>query len=111
MQPYVAAFLWLSHYMVNGLSLGQVEVVISLNSAAMSVRRHGVPYGSGVELGESELQLAWAFLKHIIDDELIYGAAVSLFHGAYGSPYGCLQRTLAAIECDPLGLIVLMCGG
>ena len=97
--------------MGDGLVLWQVEVVVSLNASAVGVGRHGVPCGAGVELGQSELQLAGSFLEHIVDYELIDGAVVALLQGADGSPDGGLERAFAAVEGNPLRLVVLVGGG
>ena len=110
-QPYVAALLGLTHDVTDGLSVGQVEVVVSLDAATVGVRRHGVPDGTGVELCQTELQLAGAFLEHVVDDELVDGAVVGFLDGSHGSPDGSLQRTLTAVEGNPLRLVVLVGGG
>ena len=107
-QPYHTALLRLSHDMGNGLLLRQVEVVVGLDTATVGVGRHGVPGSTRVQLCQTELQLAGAFLQHIIDDQLIHGAVVALLQGTDWSPHGSLQRALATVEGNPLRLIVLM---
>ena len=94
--------------MRDGLTLWQVEVIVSLDTTTVSVRWHGVPHSTWVELGETELELARTFLEHIVDDELVNGTVVSLFHCAYWSPNSCLERTLTSVEGDPLSLVVLV---
>ncbi len=74
----------------------------------MGVGWHGVPGSTGVELGQTELQLAGAFFQHVVDNEFIDGAVVALLQRTHGAPHGSLQRTLAAVEGDPLCLVVLM---
>ena len=97
--------------MGNGLTLGQVEVVVSFYAPAVGVRGHGVPNGSRVQLGEPELQLAGTFFKHVVHNQLIHRAVVGLFGGAHGSPYGCLERAFPSVECNPLCFIVLVGSG
>ena len=77
----------------------------------MGVRRHRVPYSTRIQLSETQLQLTRTFLQHIVHDELVNGAIVSLLYSSYRTPYSSLQRTLTSVEGDPLSLIVLMgCG-
>ena len=110
MEPYVSRLLWLTHYVRDGLTFRQVEVIVSLDAATVCVRWHGVPYSTWVELCQTELQLAWALFEYVVDDELIDGAVVGLFNSSYRSPYGSLQRALAAVEGYPLGLEMLVGG-
>ena len=78
LKPNNACFLGLAHYMTNLMTLGQIEIVISLDTATVGVRWHGVPYATLLQLGQAHLQLAWTFLKHGVHDELIDGAQVAL---------------------------------
>ena len=78
LQPNYTGFLRLTHYVANLMALGQIKVIICLDTATMSVRRHGVPYATLLQLGQPHLQLAWTFLKHGVNNELIDGAQVAL---------------------------------
>ena len=94
MEPYVTAFLWLTHHVRYCLLCRKVEVVVSLNTATVSVRWHCVPYGTWVKLCETELKLAWSFLKYVVDDELLAGgvvvALVVVLHNVCGLGIGYL---------------------
>ena len=72
------------------------------------MRRHGVPCCSRVQLCQTKLQLAGAFLQHVVHNELIHRAVVALFQRANGTPYGSLQRTFTSVEGNPLRLVVLV---
>ena len=108
MQPYDTALLRLTHDVCNSLLLRQVEVVVSLDATTVGVRGHRVPGSTGIELGQTELQLAGSLFQYVVDDELVDSAVVALLQRAYGSPDGSLQLTLASVEGHPLRLIVLM---
>ena len=97
--------------MGNGLLLREVEIVVGLDAATVGVRRHRVPRSTWVELGQTKLELAGAFLQYVVDDELIDGAVVALLQRTDRSPDCSLQRALTTVEGDPLGLIVLVGGG
>ena len=86
MQPYIAALLWLSHHVRDSLVGRKIEVIVCFNTATMCVRGHRVPYGTRIELCQTELQLARTFLEYVVDDELIDGAVVGLFHCSHGTP-------------------------
>ena len=77
-QPYYAALLGLSHDMSNGLLLRKVEIIVSLNTASMSMGRHRVPGSSRIQLSQTKLQLAGTFLQHIIDNKFVNGTVVAL---------------------------------
>ena len=96
--------------MRDSLTLGQIEIVVGLDTTTMCVRGHGIPYSTRIELCQTKLQLAGTLLQHVVHDELIDRTVVGLFHGSHWSPYSSLQRTLTAIERDPLGLVMLVSG-
>ena len=107
-QPYDAALIGLAHDVSDGLVLRQVEVIVSLDATTVQVGRHGVPGSTRIELGQTKLELTGAFLKNVVDDELVNGAVVALLKRAYGTPDGSLQRTLTTVEGNPLRLVVLV---
>ena len=74
------------------------------------MRRHRVPDGTRIQLGQSELQLAGTLLQHIVHDELVDSTVVGLLYSSHRSPDGSLQRAATTVEGDPLGLVVLMGG-
>ena len=109
-EPNVTALLRLAHHVRNGLSVRQIEVIVSLDTTTVGVRRHRVPNSTGVELGQAKLQLAGTFLKNIIHDELINGAVVGFLNSAYRAPDSCLQRTFTSVEGNPLSFVMLVSG-
>ena len=96
-EPHDTALLGLAHDVGDGLVLRQVEVVVGLDATTVGVRRHGVPGSTRVQLRQSELQLAGAFLKHVVDNELVDGAVVTLLERTHGSPDSSLERALTAV--------------
>ena len=50
-EPHYPTLLRFTHDVGDGLLLREVEIVVGLDAATMGVRGHGVPCGTGVELG------------------------------------------------------------
>ena len=75
----------------------------------MGVSRHGVPDRTRFELGQTHLELAGAFLEDIVDDQLVDDAVVAVLHLTCGEAVG-LKGTLAAVDGDELGLVLLVGG-
>ena len=116
LEPYHTGFLGLAHHVAYLLTLGQIEIVISLDTATMGVRWHGVPYATLLQLGQTHLQLAGALLEGGIYTQLVDGTLVTLGLGAqrllFCTNNHSLQTlyltVLTTIECNPLRLIVLV---
>ena len=114
-QPHHTALLWLTHDVADGLSIRQVEVIISLDAATMRVRRHRVPHTTLLQLCQAHLQLAGTFLQRGVHNQLIDSALVRLSQCAQRTRHRSLQRlnlaVLSAIQRHPLRLVVLMSSG
>ncbi len=110
-QPYDTVFLRLTHEVTHGITLWNVEIEISLDTTVMSVCGHSVPDTSGLELSETHLQLAWALLEDIIDNELVDHTVIALLHLSGCKTVG-FDRTLASVDGNELCFLscVSSCG-
>ena len=64
-EPYHTAFLRFAHDVADGLVGGQVEVIVSFDATAVRVRWHRVPHTTLLQLRQTHLQLAGAFLERV----------------------------------------------
>ncbi|MPM40373.1 hypothetical protein SDC9_87013 [bioreactor metagenome] len=90
MHDQMAGLLRLAHHMKHHVALGNIKIGVDLHPALVGMGRHGIPDGTGLQLGQSHGQLAG--FQHIGMDKLIDDPLVGGLHRAAGTLVGVLHR-------------------